>query len=231
MSASKGYYTAESVALAEQQINTIRLTSDGRLMVDSTGGSGVTPVLMADNSATPTAQQVAAFNVGYDGATWDFFRAGITAAGTPTGFQNVLPGVQYLSAPLTLTTGQVMPTQADVNGNLKTVEQYAPVYEDNVIGVAVVEQRYTFTPITTATTTVIKSGAGFLHRIIWNKRIATGVTTIYDNTSAAGTKIGTVTVGAAILSDPPNVTAYNCSFATGLTIVTSQAEDITVVWR
>jgi hypothetical protein len=230
MSASKGQYTTETVTLANGDIRTIRLTQEGRLMVDSTSG-GAAAAALADNTSNPTVVSYGAYISGFDGTTWDRIRVGITAAGTPTGFVNVLPGVQYLTSPLTLTNGQVMPAQADVNGNLKMVEQYAPVYEDNTVGVAKVEHRYSYTRISTAATTVVKAAPGFLHKIIWNKRIAAGVTTIYDNTSAAGTIVGVVTVGAAILNDPPQYGEYNVTMTTGITIVTSQAEDITVVWR
>lgn len=232
MSASKGYYTDESLTLVDGQINTIRLTADGRLMVDTSGssGGGTAAAAPADN-ASPTVTGVGAFISGFDGTNWDRIRAGVTSAGTPTGYVNVLPAVQYLTSPLTLTNGQAMPAQSDVNGNLKVVEQYAPAYEDNTAGVAVVEHRYSYTHITTATTTVVKAGAGFLHKIIWNKSVATGVTTVYDNTSAAGTVVAIRTVGAALLNDPPCTGEYNVTMGTGITIVTSQAEDITVVWR
>lgn len=46
MSAAKGYYTAETVALDEGKINTLRLTAEGKLLVD--GGIG------ADTSALAT---------------------------------------------------------------------------------------------------------------------------------------------------------------------------------
>lgn len=36
MSASKGYYTASTPSLVEGEVRTIRLTSDGKLMVDAT---------------------------------------------------------------------------------------------------------------------------------------------------------------------------------------------------
>lgn len=103
--------------------------------------------------------------------------------------------------------------------------------EDTTAGVIKVEQRFSYTPITTAATTVVKASAGFFHGIVINKAVATGVITIYDNTSAAGTKIGTITFGASLLSDPPIVAPYNVSFATGLTIVTSAATDLTVAYR
>ena len=57
-----------------------------------------------------------------------------------------------------------------------------------------------------------------------------GLLTIYDNTAASGTKIGTITLGAALLTDPPQTVNYEVAFGTGLTIVTSAAEDLTVIY-
>lgn len=77
------------------------------------------------------------------------------------------------------------------------------------------------------TTTVVKSGSGILHAICINTPAATGTITIYDNTAASGTKIGTIT---AFASTNPCFT-YNAYFATGLTIVTATAaNDITVTY-
>ena len=88
-----------------------------------------------------------------------------------------------------------------------------------------------FLNIAGAATTVVKSGAGTLIRIINNKPIATGVITIYDNTAASGTKIGTITNPAALLQEGPLQADYNVRFGTGLTIVTSAADDITVIYK
>jgi hypothetical protein len=87
---------------------------------------------------------------------------------------------------------------------------------------------YSFLNVTLAapTTTVVKTGAGILHAITFNKPVATGVITLYDNTSAAGTVIGTITVPA---SPMPVTVFYDAAFSTGLTIVTATAaQDITV---
>lgn len=86
-----------------------------------------------------------------------------------------------------------------------------------------------FSNILTATTTTVKSGVGILHRIIVNKAVANGVYTIYDNTAASGTKVGTVTQPAAILQSQ-QVLEYGLRFGTGLTIVTGSTDDITVVY-
>lgn len=90
-------------------------------------------------------------------------------------------------------------------------------------------QGFSSTNITSATTTTVKTGAGVLRRIVNNKAIALSVITIYDNTAASGTKIGTITNPAALLASQL-VADYDVAFSTGLTIVTSLADDITVVW-
>lgn len=80
--------------------------------------------------------------------------------------------------------------------------------------------------ITTATTTVVKAEAGFLHSITINTTTASTIT-VYDNTSAAGTKIATIAASPVIGS----TFIYDVSFTTGLTIVTAGASDITVSYK
>lgn len=87
---------------------------------------------------------------------------------------------------------------------------------------------YNYTNITTQATTAIKATAGILHTVCVNTPAATGTVTIYDNTSATGTKIGTITSFAS----QPECYIYDVWFSTGLTIVTATAApDITVSWR
>lgn len=85
--------------------------------------------------------------------------------------------------------------------------------------------------ITSATTTTVFTGRGVFVGLIFNKRVNAGVTTIYDSATAAGTKVGTITVGASTLTDCPVTAIYNRVMENGLTIVTSAAEDITVFWN
>lgn len=101
-----------------------------------------------------------------------------------------------------------------------------------------VTDQITITPVAnlvarqiTATTTTHKSGSGTLVSLIVNKHVATGVITVYDNTAGSGTTLAIITTGAAVLTDAPIGAQYNIPFSTGLTIVTSQAEDITIVYR
>lgn len=86
-----------------------------------------------------------------------------------------------------------------------------------------------FSNITTNTTTVVKSGEGFLHSICVNTKGATANTAaIYDNTAASGTKIGTLDTTAAV-----GCMVYDIRFGTGLTVVTATgtAPDLTVSYR
>jgi hypothetical protein len=84
--------------------------------------------------------------------------------------------------------------------------------------------------ITSGTTTTVKIGNGVLVSIIVGKAVAGDTITIYDNTAASGTKIGTITHPATITSAQYTI-PYLVQFTTGLTIVTSGADDITVVYE
>ncbi len=80
--------------------------------------------------------------------------------------------------------------------------------------------------ITTQTTTLVKTGAGALHILTFNKPVATGTVAIYDGLTAAGILLATITVPA---SPQPVSLFYDITFSTGLTIVTGVAnQDITV---
>jgi hypothetical protein len=92
-----------------------------------------------------------------------------------------------------------------------------------------VEQRFGATHISTATTTLVKTGVGFLHLVNVNtKGTVASTITIYDNTSATGTVLAVI--------DSLNLSGgfvYDVAFSVGLTIVTTGtvAPDVTVSSR
>lgn len=86
-----------------------------------------------------------------------------------------------------------------------------------------------YSNITSAATNVVKSGPGTLVAIIVNKPVAATTITIYDNTAASGTKIATITNPSSLLAGQ-YVLPYMCYFSTGLTVVTSGADDVTVLY-
>lgn len=88
-------------------------------------------------------------------------------------------------------------------------------------------RRERYLNITSAATTVVKSGGGTLWSITLNKPVASSTITIYDNTAGSGTKIGTITNTTDV---KPYDVPYGVRFETGLTIVTSGADDVTVVF-
>lgn len=82
--------------------------------------------------------------------------------------------------------------------------------------------------ITTATTTLVKTGSGILKRIIINNPGSAMSITIYDNTSGTGTKIATISSVSGI-----NFLEFNSNFVTGLTVVTTATTmgDITIIYE
>lgn len=93
------------------------------------------------------------------------------------------------------------------------------------IGRMVVEQRNSNTVISTATTTTIKTGSGYLNNIVVTGG-TTGTIVIYDNTAASSTQLANFDTTNALATY-----TFNCSFATGCTIVTSAATKISVSYR
>ncbi len=87
---------------------------------------------------------------------------------------------------------------------------------------------YNYANITLAapTTTIVKSGGGILHTITINNPVATGVITIYDSLTAAGSVIATITTPA---NPQPFTLHLDATFTTGLTVVTATAaQNITI---
>lgn len=81
--------------------------------------------------------------------------------------------------------------------------------------------------ITTATTTAVKAGPGFLSHITINGGTLTGTIAIYDSLAASGTLIGTIAANQLAAQVYP----YTCMCETGITIVTSAAVDCTVIYK
>lgn len=84
-----------------------------------------------------------------------------------------------------------------------------------------------YSHIASATTTILKYGAGILHNIILNNPTNNTIT-VYDNTSAAGSVIAIINPGSS--ATPFNLD-YRCPFGTGLTIVTAGTPDLTIIYE
>jgi len=140
---------------------------------------------------------------------------------TPAGLFQFNSFSQYLS-----TITGVIP-----KATIASSEPYAvaaAIFKPVIIGVQgiVTLGGYNYTNITTATTTVIKSGPGILNVVVINKPGTSGTLTVYDNTAASGTKIASITVTSGYQY------IYEVNFTTGLTVVSGgTAGDYTVTWR
>lgn len=87
-------------------------------------------------------------------------------------------------------------------------------------------QSYNYSNITTQTTTLVKTGAGLLHSITFNKPTATGTVKINDALTDTTPTMGLITTPASPI---PVTLIYDVVFTTGLTIVTGTAnQDITI---
>jgi len=80
---------------------------------------------------------------------------------------------------------------------------------------------------TTATTTILKYGMGYLHNIVANNPTNNSIT-IYDNTAGSGAVIAVINPGS---SATPFTLDYHVPFQTGLTIVTAGTPDLTIVYE
>lgn len=99
------------------------------------------------------------------------------------------------------------------------------------LGVTAVEMAgASFANMTTGTTTTIKNGSGILHKIIVNTQVASATIKLYNGTTAVNI-FATITLPSTITGDQPFTLHYDLWFSTGLTIVTSGATDITIVYR
>ena len=141
-----------------------------------------------------------------------------------------MPPLQYLSTPESIPDKGVSGLKGDAIGNLNTNQQTLLAGErlggsSTGVDYTAVKIENSYTNITTATTTVIKTGAGWLHTLTINTTSA-GAITIYDNTAASGAKIGTLVLSAGVATY-----TFDVAFATGLTIVTAGASDLTIAWQ
>jgi hypothetical protein len=165
--------------------------------------------------------------------------AGVTAAAAAVVAQLVtnLAGTQPVSvAALPLPADAA--TQATLAGLLTELEGKADLAETQPVTQATlisgedqtndlikVEQRYSYSRINTATTTVVKNAPGFLQSINV-LATAAGTITVYDNTAGSGTVIAVLKAGIN-----EGTYTFNVECLTGITIITAGASDITVSFR
>lgn len=212
-----GVYNSTRPTLTNAQRGDLQLGTRGSLAISIFGvdsGTGVNVFTSnADGQSYSNGLSTNSQNAVSNGSTWDKMR-GVTNATNST-------GVGIVAVGLVAQLDDTSPTAITENqfGNVRMSANRA----------LMVEQVFTYNHISTATTTTVKSGAGFLHALSVNlKGTVASTITVYDNTAGSGTVIGVIDSlnlsGAFIL---------DVAFGTGLTIVTTGtiAPDITVSYR
>lgn len=127
----------------------------------------------------------------------------------------------FNATPTTRTEWQAGPLQSDANGNLLNSLGTRLAWEDIAANRTMVETRCAGVYISTATTTVVKTGTWVLHTIVVQGGTA-GTIIGYDNTAASGDIVFSFDSTNAL-----NTYTFNRELAIGLTIVTSAATKLT----
>lgn len=83
--------------------------------------------------------------------------------------------------------------------------------------------------MTSGTTLLVKSGAGTLHAIVIGTPVASATIKLYDGLTAVNI-FSTLTLGSVITGDQPVALTFDVAFNTGLTVVTSGATDVTIIY-
>lgn len=81
--------------------------------------------------------------------------------------------------------------------------------------------------ITSANTYQVKEGRGRLYKIVFNKPVASSTVKVIDGTAGSTANIATITNTSA---EEPYELCYDLIFRHGLRIVTSGADDITILY-
>lgn len=138
------------------------------------------------------------------------------------------------AAALPLPTGAATDAlQTTINGKLPTFNTGAGSagagtirvtlpYDQSVIPVQ--SPGFAYTHISTATTTVCRSGFSVLEGVSINTKGVASTATIYDNTAGSGAVVAVIdtTLGTSFLP-------YKAQMGTGITVVTTGTADITVI--
>ena len=204
--------------------------------------------ISADADDAPSAGTVSAesYNMAFNGTTWDRIRSsGDNGTNPSLGKQAVLIGTVATSPP-SWTNGNIAPLSITPAGDARTVAKVtdgtntatvkaastAPTASDTAL-VATLSPNSrpgggsSFTWFSTATGSLLKTGAGVVRRIIIGSNVY-GTVTLHDNTSAAGTVITSVT---STPSTPCNQVELGVTFSTGLYCTTTgNGISVTVVY-
>ena len=197
----------DDISLSTRVAQIGALLSNGEFIIDYRRG-----YLIGKKATTASTMTSVTYNytlsTGGTGTSATQIQGNAASGATDVGNPVKTGGVYNTSAP-TLTNGQRGDTQMDVNANTKTREGFAPGYENNTTGKAIVEENYSMTRVTADGQ--IKASAGFVRHISFaaTGTVTAGTITLYNNTAESGTVLwsGIIQVGTAPVTVPINADA------------------------
>lgn len=214
---------------------TVQQSTASSLKVDLSGTGANTTALKTDSSATTQPVSAASLPLPTGAATAANQATGNTslsdidsATGTTSDAAVVSDANGTVSGKLRGLVKMLADMWDSTNHFLKVSQATLMAGEDQTNNVMRIEQQFIYQAISTATTTTLKSGAGFVHTLSIIGGTA-GSIVVYDSTTGSGTTIlpsftpGSVSVPATITLDS--------KFSNGLTIVTGAATVLHVSYR
>lgn len=145
----------------------------------------------------------------FDVAGFQQFRVRLSTAITGTGTPQVVLAMQLQAASNVIAPSVGWAQKLDAVNDAVTTYPFG----------------HSYSYISTAATTTVKSGTGILKSIIVNGGTA-GTVILYDNTAGSGTVIASFDSTNALATYP-----FELTFNTGLTVVTGAATKVTVIYR
>jgi len=225
--------TSASAAMEIYEVSGILSQVPGQPSNASTGtGTGTTASTSNIGAAAPASLAFLAVSVGTaaqavsvsTNTTWTLDSTQ-NSAGTPAGlftFGALSQSVNNVSGVLPKATLAGSEPWAAASALFRT----AAVPVEGTVSVG----GYQKTNITSATTTLVKTGAGVLHSVTVNKMVASATVELDDAVTNTNS-FGIITLPGTVTSMAPFTLIYDAPFSTGLSITTSQATDVTVVWK
>lgn len=226
--------TAASMAVELYEISGLITQVQSQPGQTSTGtGTGTTATTSAIAPSTPNALVFAGVAIGTAVVTTVAAGSGLTYdSGT---LQPATPAGLYQFAAFSGNLGNIggLTPTATWTGS-EPWAMAAAIFRPVTLGVegTVRIGGYNYTRVTTAATTLVKTGPGVLHAIVVNKPGASATIEADDALTNTTPVIGIVTLPATITSMAPFTMTYDVAFTIGLSVTVGTATvDATIVWK
>lgn len=229
--------TAASMAMEIYEVSGLLAQVVAQPDSSSSGtGTGTTASTSALAASSPNALAFLGVSIGTaaqnitvtSGTNW-------TADGGTNGLATTTPAGLYQFNSFSQYLGNTVPVIPKATiGSSEPWAAAAAVFKPVTLGVSGTMQigGWNYTHITSATTTLVKTGPGVLHSVVLGTLVASSSIELDDALTHTSPVISTITPPATVTSVVPFAVLYDVVFSTGLSVTTVGASpDYTVVWR